>query len=146
LNKAITTYSIPKEKVTKDDEVLSPNNTLGGTAVYEKMKSMRSGTEQQKADYKKLFAQPKHSGILFNVEYLTKDSGQTPPDEEVIQPYSVIGEWVYEITWTGMGSSRKRRRSRSRKPIKGINWGKLFPDIPAGGGGFSVHDLCAAYG
>lgn len=146
LNKAITTYSIPKEKVTKDTEALSPNNTLGGTAVYEKMKSMRSGTEQQKADYKKLFAQPKHSGILFNVEYLTKDSGETPPDEEVIQPYSVIGEWVYEITWTGMGSSsRKRRRTRSRKPIKGINWGKLFPDIPVGGGS-SVRDLCAAYG
>jgi hypothetical protein len=44
-----------------------------------------------------------------------------------------------------MGSSRKRRRTRSRKPIKGINWGKLFPDIPTGGG-FNVHDLCAAYG
>jgi hypothetical protein len=146
LNKAITTYSIPKEKVIKDDEVLRANNTLGGTAVYEKMKSMRSGTEQQKADYKKLFAQPKHSGILFNIEYLTKDSGETPPDEEVVQPYSVSGEWVYEIKWSGMGSSRKRRRTRSRKPIKGINWGKLFPDIPAGGGGSSVRDLCAAYG
>ena len=110
------------------------------------MKSMRSGTEQQKADYKKLFAQPKHSGILFNIEYLTKDSGETPPDEEVVQPYSVAGEWVYEITWSVASSTkRKRRRTRSRKPIKGINWGKLFPDIPVGGGS-SVRDLCAAYG
>jgi hypothetical protein len=146
LNDAITALSINKDLVTKEGEELTPNNTLGGTAVYNTLKSKR-GTEE----YKQIMAKPKHSGILFSVEYITKEKINDIPKEEIeeepVVSYSVVGEWLYEITWKGSGgsSSSRRRRKRSRKAIKGINWDKIFPDMPTGGG-WGVDDLCDAYG
>jgi len=151
LNDAITALSINKDLVKNETtaEDLKANNTLGGTAVYNQLKSMRN-TEEGKAKYREIMAQPKHSGILFNVEYITKEKINDIPKEEIeeepVVSYSVVGEWLYEIKWKGSGgsSTSRRRRKHSRKAIKGINWDKIFPDMPTGGG-WGVDNLCCAY-
>jgi len=150
LRKAITKYGIGEDLVTKSPDLLRPNNTLGGTAVYEKMKHMRKdqgADAKTDAEYRKIFAEPKHSGILFNIKYTTIEKGGTPPTEEEteVTEYEVTGEWLYEIKWAGDSNRKKRRRRSSyRKAYKKFNWGALFPDIPMEGLG--VQDLCCAYG
>jgi hypothetical protein len=155
LTNAINTLGIDKTLVKKEGETLIANNTLpDGSAKYQDKKWMRldhkdpRATQQTDAEYRALFAKPKYSGILFNVVYMTIEKSTTPPtpDETVVSDYEVVGEWLYQIRWQGGGStSRKRRRTRPRKAIRGINWDKIFPDMPAGGG-WSVEDLCDAYG
>jgi len=150
LRKAIKKYLIDEELVTKSPDLLTANNTLGGTAVYEKMKHMRKdhgADAKTDAEYRKIFAEPKHSGILFNVKYTTIEKGGTPPTEEEteVTEYEVTGEWLYEIKWAGDSNRKKRRRrSKYKKAYRGINWGALFPDIPMEGLG--VKDMCCAYG
>jgi hypothetical protein len=100
------------------------------------------------AEYKALFAKPKHSGLLFNIVYTTieKEKSEPTPEETTVSDYEVVGEWLFEIKWAGGGSyKKKRRRTHTRRPMRGIPWDKLFPPLPAGGG-WSVEDLCDAYG
>ena len=145
---SITANGIDRSLVIKSGEDLFPNNTLGGTAVYQEKKWMRNGTPQQKAEYDALFAKAKHSGILFNVKYITieKEKSEPTPEETRVSDYEVVGEWLFQITWAGDGGyKKKKRRTRTRRPIRGINWDSIFPASPDLSG-FSVKDLCDAYG
>lgn len=155
LTTAITANGIDPTLVVKEGEDLTPNNTLeGGIAKYQEKKWMRldhkdpRATAQTDAEYRALFAKPKHSGILFNVVYTTieKEKGEPTPEETRVSDYEVVGEWLFQITWAGGGSyKKKKRRTHTRRPIRGIPWDKIFPDLPTGGG-WSVEDLCDAYG
>lgn len=153
LTAAITANGIDPILVIKEGETLTPNNTLeGGIAKYQEKKWMRldhkdpRATAQTDAEYKALFAKPKHSGILFNVVYTTieKEKGDPTPEETMVSDYKVVGEWLYQITWSGSGGyKKKKRRTRPRRPIRGINWDNIFPpmiDV------LGVDDLCDAYG
>jgi hypothetical protein len=152
LTSAITANAIDPTLVTKDGEDLLANNTMSGAAIYNDKKWMRldhkdpRATAQTDAEYKALFAKPKHSGILFYVVYTTieKDKGDPTPEETKVSDYEVVGEWLFQITWSGGGGYRRTKRyTRPRRPIRGINWDKLFPpmlDV------LGVDDLCAAYG
>jgi len=159
LQTALTTSGIDKTLVTKDPDRLIPNNTLNGTAVYQEKKWMRldhkgskaTATAETDAEYKKLFAEPKHSGILFNVEYTTTEVVKNDPNIEIIEDepdetkgYSVTGEWYYEIVWSGKAP---RRRKGRRKPFrKWPHWNIKWPVLQAGSDILSVEDLCCAYG
>jgi hypothetical protein len=155
LTAAITANGIDPTLVTKDGEDLTPNNILDdGSAKYQEKKWMRldhkdpRATAATDAEYKALFAKPKHSGLLFNIVYTTieKEKSEPTPEETTVSDYEVVGEWLFEIKWAGGGSyKKKRRRTHTRRPMRGIPWDKLFPPLPAGGG-WSVEDLCDAYG
>jgi len=156
---AITANKIDTTLVTKDGEDLIANNTMGGVAVYTEKKWMRTDRKnvgkgpngetanaQTNAEYQALFSKAKHSGILFHVIYTTieKEKGDPTPEETTVSDYKVVGEWLYQITWSGSGGyKKKKRRTRPRRPIRGINWDKLFPPMMDVLG---VDDLCDAYG
>jgi hypothetical protein len=155
---AINTNGIDKTLVIRDGESLVANNTLGGQAVFNEKKWMRTDRNygkgpngetpnaQTNAEYQALFSKAKHSGILFNVVYTTieKEKGEPTPEETTVSDYKVVGEWLYQITWSGSGGyKKKKRRTRPRRPIRGINWDKLFPPLIDVLG---VDDLCDAYG
>jgi hypothetical protein len=155
---AINTNGIDKILVIRDGESLVANNTLGGQAVFNEKKWMRTDRNygkgpngetpnaQTNAEYQALFSKAKHSGILFNVVYTTieKEKGEPTPEETTVSDYKVVGEWLYQITWSGSGGyKKKKRRTRPRRPIRGINWDKVFPPLIDVLG---VDDLCDAYG
>jgi hypothetical protein len=155
---AINTNGIDKTLVIRDGESLVANNTLGGQAVFNEKKWMRTDRNygkgpngetpnaQTNAEYQALFSKAKHSGILFNVVYTTieKEKGEPTPEETTVSDYKVVGEWLYQITWSGSGGyKKKKRRTRPRRPIRGINWDKVFPPLIDVLG---VDDLCDAYG
>jgi len=133
-------------KIEKGTAVLYPNNTLRGSVVYSEKKNMRAnfgGTSAQDAEYKKLFAQPKFSGIAFEAKINVVEE-DIEPTEETVEDYDVKGEWRVSIGWKK--KSKNKRSSSSYKYRRKIDWNRIFPDMGSGGGGSSVKDLCAAYG
>lgn len=157
LQAALTSAGVDKTLVKKEPDELSANNTLDGKAVYETMKWMRLSSKDARAttetnnEYLKIFAEPKHSGILFSLEYTTTEIVKDDPtviiedDKDVTQGYSVTGEWRYGITWKGGSSSGKRRGRRSHTKRAWKTLAEMFPPRPARGG-WGVHTLCCAYG
>lgn len=136
---------IDPAKIEKGTALLYPNNTLGGTAVYSEKKNMRAklgGTPAQDAEYKKLFAQPKFSGIAFKAK-INVVKEEIEPTEETVEDYDVKGEWGVSIGWR---KKSKNKSSSSSKYRGKIDWNRIFPDMGSGGGGSSVKELCAAYG
>lgn len=136
---------IDQTKIKKGQGVLIPNNTMGGTAVYEKMKGMRAklgGTPQQDTEYKAIFAEPKFSGIAFEAQ-VNRTNTTIEPTEEKVEDYSVKGNWGISINWH---SKIKTGTTHPSRYIRPINFGKLFPAMGSGGSGPSVKELCAAYG
>jgi hypothetical protein len=136
---------IDQTKIKKGQGVLIPNNTMGGTAVYEKMKGMRAklgGTPQQDTEYKAIFAEPKFSGIAFEAQ-VNRTNTTIEPTEEKVEDYSVKVNWGISINWHRKIKTGTTHPSRYIRPI---NFGKLFPAMGSGGSGPSVKELCAAYG
>ena len=145
-----TQKGIDKAKIVKGAEALYANNTIDNQYVYETMKWMRldsksgKATQQTEADYRAKMRLPKFSGISF-IAKVNSTSEDVTPTEELIEDYSVTGDWKISISWS-KATKKKKGKSRSSKYRGKINWDRLFPDMGTPGGGLSVKDLCAAYG
>lgn len=133
------------------DPVLTPNNTLGGTADWAKLKDkyklkvepngakrrVDSTGKDTTAEYEATFGPARHSGAAFVIEYTTETVTPTQDETETFEK-TTVGEWKVYIRWTKI-----KKKIEWKIPSVGVRIGTGgFPT----GGGNNVKDLCAAYG